>query len=44
MFEKGLDTSKFWVIKVASFKISDPDSVEVKFKKPQKIYNNKQTL
>ena len=30
MFVKNLKTGQFWIIKVVSFKISNPDSLEVK--------------
>ena len=30
MFVKSLETGQFWNIKVASFKTSNPDSLEVK--------------
>ena len=31
MFSKSLDSKKFWIIKVASFEISNPDSLRVTF-------------
>ena len=31
MFEKSLRPSQFQIIKVGSFKIKNPDSVEIKF-------------